>query len=304
MALEHIDFSVKSDPKREAENRKIAENLLKNATVRSLMEYNHISEDSIRSHPWSVKRWLQSYQPCIGCKGLAFCKQKPQGIYDNLIDDGFLHTVKASCKYKRVQDQKLAHMENYIINDLPDDLETVSFDQISMEHENEEYLEVMKEAMQACYEKKGLYLCGNMGTGKTYLSACACNYQAKKGKQVAFIHYPSFVQRMASQVSNGEFRSEFKRACFADFAVIDDIGAESVTEWNRDQILLPLLNERYEKKLPTWFTSNEDLKSLEDHFRFSSRGKEETIKAARITERISVMAKVATLTGKDRRKTR
>lgn len=303
MGLEHIGFSIQSDPEREEENRRQAEELLKEPAVRSLIESHRISEQSVISHPWKVRQWLVSYQPCIGCKGLSFCKQKPQGIYDSLSDDGFLHTVKCACRYERTREKKLAHLDHYLINDLPQSMDTVSFDQISMENENEEYLEVVKTAMQACYEEKGLYLCGNMGTGKTYLSACASNYLAKKGKDIAFLHYPSFCQRMASQAKNGEFRTEFKRACYADFTVIDDIGAESVTEWNRDQILLPLLNERYERRLPTWFTSNEDLRSLEDHFRFSSRGKEETIKAARITERISRMGKVATLTGKDRRKT-
>lgn len=303
MALEHIGFSISTDPKQEEENRKLSESLLKDPAVQSLIENHRISEQSVISHPWKVRQWLVSYQPCIGCKGLSFCRQKPRGIYDSLVDDGFLHTVKASCRYERNREKKLAHMDQYLINDLPQSMETVGFDQISMEDEKEEYLEIVKTAMRACYEEKGLYLCGNMGTGKTYLSACAANYMAKKGKQIAFLHYPSFCQRMASQAKNGEFRTEFRRACYADFTVIDDIGAESVTEWNRDQILLPLLNERYEKHLPTWFTSNEDLHSLEDHFRFSSRGKEETMKAARIIERISRMGKVATLTGKDRRKT-
>ena len=303
MALEHIGFHIDPDPKQEEETRKLSDQLLKDPAVLSLIRHGQITRQSVVSHPWTVNRWLHSYQPCIGCQGLGFCKQKPEGIYDGLIDDGYLHTVKTSCRYKRAEEKKLAHLDQYLVNDMPESMHTVSFEHISTDHENEEYLEVMKEAMLACSENRGLYLCGNMGTGKTYLSACASNYQAKKGKQVAFIHYPSFCQRMASQVKNGEFRTEFRRVCFADFAVIDDIGAESVTEWNRDQILLPLLNERYEKKLPTWFTSNEDLKSLEDHFRFSSRGKEEVIKAARITERISRMGKVATLTGKDRRKT-
>lgn len=302
MALEHIGFSMRKDPKQEEDSRNLAEKLLKEPAVQALIQAGQISSSSVMSHPWTVSRWLQSYQPCIGCTGLSACHQKPQGIYDQLADDGFLHTVKASCRYRRAREKQLAHMENYIVNDLPASLETVSFEKISMQNENEEYLEVVQKAMQSCYENKGLYLCGSMGTGKTYLSACACNYQAKHGKQVAFLHYPSFCQRMSASVKNGEFRTEFRRACFADFAVIDDIGAESVTEWNRDQILLPLLNERYEKNLPTWFTSNEDLKSLEDHFRFSSHGKEELIKAKRITERISVMSKVATLTGKDRRK--
>ena len=87
---------------------------------------------------------------------------------------------------------------------------------------------------------------------------------------------------------------------YAEFAVIDDIGAENVTEWNRDSVLLPILNARYEANLPTWFTSNCDIASLRVHYSFS-RGKQEELKAARIIERITSMCTVAVLTGEDRR---
>jgi primosomal protein DnaI len=80
-----------------------------------------------------------------------------------------------------------------------------------------------------------------MGVGKTYLAACAANERARKGDKTAFIHYPTFTMRMAAQINDGEYRTELKRLMYADFLVIDDIGAENCTEWNRDQLLLPLL---------------------------------------------------------------
>ena len=74
-----------------------------------------------------------------------------------------------------------------------------------------------------------------------------------------------------------------------------------MTEWNRDSILLPVLDARYEDGLCTWFTSNCDYDSLKSHFAYSRSGKEESLKAARIVERIQAMCEVGTLTGKDRR---
>ena len=159
----------------------------------------------------------------------------------------------------------------------------------------------MQEAIEASHHSEGLYLYGTLGSGKTYLAACACNEHASRGEKVAFIHYPAFTQRMASLLRTDEYRTELKRLMYADFIVIDDIGAESCTEFNRDTILMTLLNHRYEEGLATWFTSNCDLASLQQHFTFASKNREDVLKAERIIERIRHMCKVAALTGRDRR---
>lgn len=280
---------------------KLASTLKNDPMIQKVLTHNHISMSELDSHPFTVKRWFDSYSPCIGCKGLDTCKQKKKGYFDNLVSDGFLHTEKKACKYTLEHLESTKHIQNYLVNDLPEDLYTVAFSTIDMSNESKEYATVVTEAYQQCEQSKGLYLYGDMGTGKTYLSACACNYYAKEGKKVAFIHYPSFTQRMASTVSEGEYKNELSKLKYAYFLVIDDIGAESVTEWNRDGILLPLLNERYEKHLPTWFTSNETLETLQEHFEYTSKGKEEKTKSSRILERIKSMAKPLSLKGESRR---
>jgi primosomal protein DnaI len=190
-----------------------------------------------------------------------------------------LHTEIKACKYMRNELRQTAHMENYLVSDLGSEMEKISFRNIDPERETDAYRSVLLSAMNHCGTSRGLFLYGTMGTGKTYLAACAANERARSGEKVAFIHYPSFCQRMASRVNEGEYRTELKRLMYADFLVIDDIGAENCTEWNRDQILLPLLNSRYENKKATWFTSNQDEVTLKIHFTFASRGKEEALKA-------------------------
>ena len=44
--------------------------------------------------------------------------------------------------------------------------------------------------------------------------------------------------------------------------LIDDIGAEGLTAYNRDEVLCPLLQYRMDNYLPTFFTSNLSLKEL------------------------------------------
>ena len=102
-----------------------------------------------------------------------------------------------------------------------------------------------------------------MGTGKTYLSACALNEAAKNKRKVAFVQ----CSRLSERISNYhvDSKTEVDRLMYADFVVFDDIGAEEVSEKYRS-VLLSILDARMQNHLMTWFTSNEDFNSLKKHF--------------------------------------
>lgn len=294
-----LDLNISNEQKRSTE--RLQNHLRNHKNVKALMKKNGIPESFIETHPWRIRDWIAGIHPCSGCKGLSECRQKHKGYLSDLRYDGILMQVETPCRYQKERNTQLAHQANYLSCDMSEAQLLVDFHSVRLDGETEDYQKVFMKAMQACRDNKGLYLYGDMGTGKTYLACCAANYHARHHEKTAFIHYPSFTARMVSQIEGGEYKTEMQRLMFAKFLVIDDIGAESVTEWNRDQILLPILNKRYEDGLCTWFTSNEDFRSLEDHFRYTSKGKEEGVKAKRIMERIRMLALAQPLTGKDRR---
>ena len=71
----------------------------------------------------------------------------------------------------------------------------------------------------------------------------------------------------------------------ADILLIDDIGAENVTNWGRDEILGTILQYRMNSALPTFFTSNLTIEELEHHLSIT-KNDEDKVKARRIIERI------------------
>jgi primosomal protein DnaI len=83
--------------------------------------------------------------------------------------------------------------------------------------------------------------------------------------------------------------------------MLDDIGAEQMSSWARDEILGTILQYRMLEKLPTLFTSNADLSQLEHHLTYSQRGEEEKVKAARVVDRIRYLAKPIQMVGQNRR---
>ena len=87
----------------------------------------------------------------------------------------------------------------------------------------------------------------------------------------------------------------------ADILLLDDIGAESVSEWSRDEILGTILQYRMDAKKTTFFTSNLTIEELEQHLSITKNGVN-IVKAKRIIERIKQLTEDIELISKNRRR--
>ena len=147
---------------------------------------------------------------------------------------------------------------------------------------------------------KGLYLSGNFGSGKTYLISALINELSKSGYTSAMIYYPEFLRLLKSSFKT-DFDEQFDYARKADLLLLDDIGAENITAWSRDEVLGPILQYRMDNKMATFFTSNLSLNELEIHL---SEGKDEVnkLKAKRIIERIKFLTDDLKLISENKRK--
>ena len=285
-----------SDPK---EKQALIQALSKDAHIHRLMKTQAIPQEELARHPYLFQRYLDAVKPCVGCKSLADCGQKKQGYHMGIAYDGILLETIAACRYERQRLMDEAQMERYLVCDFGGVLRSVRFQKIALEGEASEYINTVVTLHDLAAKHQGVYLYGNMGTGKTYLAACAANQMADEGASAAFIHYPSFCDRIASSSYSGEYRKEAEYCEAAGILVIDDIGAEEVSERNR-MVLLSILDSRMQRGRMTWFTSNCDLKSLQEHLR-TVRGNESVSAADRIIERIKALAKPVYLDGNDRR---
>ena len=85
-----------------------------------------------------------------------------------------------------------------------------------------------------------------------------------------------------------------------DLLLLDDLGAEKVTEWGRDEILGTILQNRMNNHKTTFFTSNLTISELEEHLSLSSSGVDK-VKARRIIERIKQLSTDMELISENRR---
>ncbi|BAL61711.1 primosomal protein DnaI [Melissococcus plutonius] len=148
---------------------------------------------------------------------------------------------------------------------------------------------------------KGVYLQGVFGIGKSYLLGAIANALAEKNFTTTIVHFPTFAVEMKQAIGKDLVGEKLTRVKKSSILMIDDIGAEAMTSWIRDDILGVILQYRMQEQLATCFSSNLNFKELENHLTVTQKGEQEPLKAKRIMERIKYLSKEVTMSGEDRR---
>ncbi len=257
-----------------------------------------LSEDILMKYTTSLLEAAKEKKNCDSCKGLSECKNKVPGSYlapiknKNGIDFAYI-----DCEFK----QKEQYKKNMSFYDLPIRLREASFSNVFTDDDTRVIIIKKMKAFYNSYMQKekvkGIYLHGSFGSGKSYLIAALFNECAKKGVKSIMIHVPELVRSIKESFYT-DYSERFELLKNVELLLLDDIGAEHLTPWARDEVLEPILQYRMDQELPTFFTSNLNPKELEKHFIIS----EDKLKAKRIIERIFEVAEPIKLASKNMRK--
>ena len=201
--------------------------------------------------------------------------------------------------------EKEAAIKNRLkLINLPASLKKVSFADVDADDEKRftvfQRLVEFSEAYP--HVRKGLYLYGDFGVGKSFMvAALAHDLSEKRGVSSTLLHYPSFVIDVKNAIGDGNVKTLVDEIKLSEVLILDDIGAEQSTAWVRDEILQVILQYRMQENLPTFFTSNFNFEELEQHFAKGKHGNDETWEARRVMERIRYLAEETRLEGVNRR---
>jgi primosomal protein DnaI len=146
-----------------------------------------------------------------------------------------------------------------------------------------------------------LYLAGSFGIGKTYLLGAIARDLAEAGFSSTLLHFPSFAVEMKQAIGKDQVAEKMEAIKKAPILMLDDIGADAMSSWIRDEVFGVILQYRMQEQLPTFFTSNFTMLELEKHLSVTQRGEEEPLKAKRIMERIRYLTKEVNMSGRNRR---
>lgn len=139
----------------------------------------------------------------------------------------------------------------------------------------------------------GLYLYGPFGVGKTYAMAALCHALAERGVASLMVNVALLIQELKENFNSPKQEEQqryfMRKMKQVPVLVLDDIGMESMSDWARDDILMPILQYRMQEEKSTFFTSNLSLEKLEKHFADTKTALNH-LKAQRLIERISFLA--------------
>lgn len=263
------------------------------------------TKDKLINNTSKIMDCVNELNNCMKCKNIFECKNEVKGYvyYPNIENEEIVFSYKM-CKHKKSLEEKTAYQKNIISYDMPKELLNASMKDILTDDENRyEVILWLKEFIDNYKKndiKKGLYLTGNFGCGKTYLVCAMLNELAKKNHKVAVIYYPEFLRNLKESFQDN-YTTKFDTIKKAELLLIDDIGAETTTSWGRDEVLGTILQYRMQENLVTFFTSNFTLEELEEHFSFN-KGSNEKVKARRIMERIKQLTEYKQMISVNRRK--
>ena len=129
----------------------------------------------------------------------------------------------------------------------------------------------MKAALDRCRavasgKAWGAMLWGGLGCGKTHLAIAALNAWIERHGTGWFWKAPDFLGWVREQAFGGEgwavddLLRPYREGAF--LLVLDDLGTENPTDWAAEQ-LYRVLDSRYDFRLPTIITTNQDLDRLD-----------------------------------------
>lgn len=232
---------------------------------------------------------------CSNCKGLANCPYDIVGLQKIAVaNNNVINFMYKKCKYKEQDDKAKEYLENIFIYKMPKEIREASFKNIYKDDSNRletiKYLKKFYDNYKKGERIKGLYLYGNFGCGKTYLVSALFNELAKKDIKSTIIYFPEFLRSLKASFGNSDdtYSDKFDAVKESNLLLLDDIGAEKLSDWARDEVLGVILQYRMEEHLPTFFTSNLSLKELEEHLQIG-KSSEDKIKARRIIERVKYL---------------
>ena len=139
---------------------------------------------------------------------------------------------------------------------------------------------------------KGLWLFGDVGTGKTSLAMLVSKAALEAGRSVAIYSMPrllSDIKETYEDRSETSYMQLFERLVGVDLLHIDDLGAEKRTEWVLEQVY-SIINDRWQEQRSVIVTTNLiDVDELRDQI------------GPRTVSRLHEMCDLIPIMGRDRR---
>jgi primosomal protein DnaI len=236
-----------------------------NPELENFLKINNFEKDFFhKNYQRLIDKYLKSYYLCNfkhkndDLKSINVdCKQKFKGYRYIFISDNKknIRLGLTHC-FHGLKIKNFDYLErNYLLTYFSKNMKEKSFENDFIIDQNNKKL--INFFLTKVKMKKGIYLHGSSNIGKTYFFILAANYFAKDNKTVCFLDWPNFISDIKTKfINNNQFYDIFLKLKNCDILFIDDLGNEFITKWVRDEILMNIINSRWNDLKLTFINSN------------------------------------------------
>ncbi len=300
---------INSSSKLLAQFQHLKEEILKDRVIIDFIQKNPpLSQSELDRSIARLFEYRNERNQCSLCLSLETCANMIKGYQPEL----FIEREQIQIRYNKCSKKMMAEesqRQQTLIKSLfiPKEILNATF--AKLDQDNRSRIVAIAKAVEFATTTNpgengmGLYFHGKFGVGKTYLLGAIANELAERNISSMLVYTPDFFRELKSGIHDGSYNEKLDIVKNVPVLMLDDLGAETMSSWVRDDILGVILQHRMLEKLPTLYTSNYDFEELEEHLAYSQKGGIEQLKSKRIMERIRHFAEPIYIEGKNRRQT-
>ncbi len=269
---------------------------------------DELNYENIERNLPKLHEFISQSTECCGCDNTEHCTNYLKGFLPTLrIVRNSIEMDYVRCEQK-VREEERRDVANMIASmHMPKDVLQATIQDLSIDDESRvaiaqkaaQFVKMTKESGQL--PSKGFYLFGKFGVGKSFVLGALANELASIKIRSVVVFVPEFLREMKNAIGDNTLNEKIDYIKKAPVLMLDDLGAETMTAWTRDEILGTIFHYRMAEQLPTFITSNFNYDELEHHLAQSQKGDIEVVKAGRIMERIKALTIPIEMRGKNRR---
>lgn len=294
--MERVSSTLKEKVKNNISEKMISNTL--DSKVQKIIKMEKITPEEVASNLSSFEDTMFELNNCENCPGVNNCPNHLKGyVYYPKKKESKVSFNYIACKELKKKEALLEQKNenSEIANARIKDIDKTDSNRLKVL----KWIDNFYKKYDDTKVNKGIYLHGSFGSGKTYLLAALLNeLHINKNATFEIVYFPELLRSLKDNFNLLD--SKVRYYSNVEILFIDDIGAEKVTDWGRDEILGTILQSRMNNHLTTFFTSNLTIAELEKHLSLS-KDSVDVVKARRIIERIKQLADDVELVSINRR---
>ena len=224
------------------------------AAVRAIRALK-IPEEVIDQEIVKIYDFVSDINFCKKCPGVNACnKDTPRLCTKIVYQDGIVSRELVPCK-KYLDFIKFRGQ--FTVRDFDDSWLNFDIKKLDRTTQRLEVIQKFNSIINGELENAWLYISGEAGTGRTFVAANLAIEIAKKEKgPVAFIDVPYRFKELQGTKDNDAFNKLIEKYSQVPVLILDDLGNEYKSDFVRESILFPILNNRAKAHLFTIITSD------------------------------------------------